>query len=83
MECAGQDRQDTRLAYQLFSDKTAALFRRFYPDTDDSKMAAADYCDLSHKGRVSTHILSESTSAYLFFNVMCVMSSVNSSIVQF
>ena len=69
LECSGQDRQDTRLAYQLFSDKTAALFRRFYSKDDESKMAAADYCDLSHKGRFSTHISKVKAllqSTYLF-----------------
>ena len=49
IDCAGQDRQDTKLAYQLFSDRTAALFRRFMPDDEDA-MAAADYCDMIHKG---------------------------------
>ena len=57
LECSGQDRQDTRLAYQLFSDKTAALFRRFYSKDDESKMAAADYCDLSSKGRFPTYLV--------------------------
>ena len=51
LECYGQDRQDTRLAHHLFNDKVAALFRRYYSKDDDSKMAAADYCDLSFKGR--------------------------------
>ena len=49
LECVSQDRQDTRLAVQLFSDRTAALFRRFFPN-DPSKKAAADYCDLIFKG---------------------------------
>ena len=53
LECFGQDRQDTRLALRVFNDRTAALFRTFYSKNAESKMAAADYCDMIYKGRIS------------------------------